>query len=115
MGLGMALNLSKKIENLTVFDTNTNALEEIQKRNSKIKVAQNLADIKENDIVITMLPNTEIVQNIYAEIWGQNSNCKIAIDCSTVHPSCSKKLNEIATKKSITFIDAPVSGGIFYC
>jgi 3-hydroxyisobutyrate dehydrogenase len=36
----------------------------------------------------------------------------LIIDCSTISPIVAKELNEAGKKAGVTYVDAPVSGGV---
>lgn len=46
--------------------------------------------------------------------YSTASQGSLFIDSSTIDPSVSQEMAEIASEKGITFMDAPVSGGMFH-
>ncbi|KJZ19942.1 3-hydroxyisobutyrate dehydrogenase [Loktanella sp. S4079] len=64
------------------------------------------------DVVITMLPNGEILRNVTAEIHPAMKSGAIHLDCSTVDVDSAKDVAQSARGHGIRAIDAPVSGGI---
>ncbi len=66
------------------------------------------------DLVITMLPDDQIVQEA---VMGSNGAMEgmspgtILVDMSTVSPATSRKIAEALEKKGMEMLDAPVSGG----
>lgn len=114
MGSQMAKNLIKKYNSLTVYDVNQAALQSIQKDGAKI--AKNLHDLSaETDCIITMLPASEHVLEVYAGKNGILSKIKrgsLLIDSSTVDPQISQQLSSSAKEVGVEFVDAPVSGGM---
>ena len=64
------------------------------------------------DIVITMLPNGQILAQVAQEILPQMKSGSLFIDCSTVDVESAGKVAADAAAHQIGFIDAPVSGGI---
>ena len=64
------------------------------------------------DIVITMLPNGQILAKVAQEILPQMKSGSLFIDCSTVDVESAGKVAADAAAHQIGFIDAPVSGGI---
>lgn len=67
------------------------------------------------DIVFTMVSDDGAVKEIFEGEQGLLSSPpagKLAIDMSTVSPATSRYLAEECQKKSIEFLDAPVSGSV---
>ena len=75
------------------------------------------------DVVLTMLPNSGIVQRVYLGEHGLlsantlmsaqcNQKLKTMIDASTIAPSTSQKVAKQALEHGIHVLDAPVSGGV---
>jgi len=113
MGGPMALNLVKGGYSVIGYDTSKQRLEELKAQgitpsNEIISIA------KEADIVITMLPNTNDVQKALIEggIFKNAKKGSLLIDSSTINPIVAKELNQKAKSHQITFVDAPVSGGV---
>ncbi|MFW2176280.1 MULTISPECIES: 3-hydroxyisobutyrate dehydrogenase [unclassified Moraxella] len=115
MGKPMAENLIKKGFALNVFDLNQAVLDDVAKQGAT--VASSPVEASKNvDMVITMLPAGQHVKSVYI---GENGNGlidavasdTILVDCSTIASSDAKAVAEVAKAKSITFMDAPVSGG----
>ena len=62
--------------------------------------------------VITMLPNGEILRQVYQEIVTTGEAGSVFIDCSTVDIESARFAHELAGGANILSIDAPVSGGV---
>ncbi len=66
--------------------------------------------------IVTMLPNNDIVRNVYSGNDGVFSGLQkgsFLIDSSTVDPAVSKEMAEQAKANGAKcFVDAPVSGGV---
>lgn len=112
MGGHMATNLASKGHSVVGFDTMKASYPEFSKKG--INMVENVQDItKQVDIIVTMLPNSQIVKNLCEGTLfpnlGKNS---IIIDSSTISPLVAKELSEKAKTFGISFIDAPVSGGV---
>jgi len=114
MGSNMAANLMKKGHSLVVYDINSAATEAAGKLGAKI--ATSPAEVAAQvDKVITMLPANQHVKDCYTGSGGVIESAKagtILIDSSTVDPAVSKQVAEAASAKGLTFLDAPVSGGV---
>ena len=64
------------------------------------------------DVVITSLPNGDIVKSVYAEVVPAASSGALLIDTSTISVDGARAVNAQATERGLAQIDAPVSGGI---
>lgn len=112
MGSRMATNLLTAGYSLSIYNR------------SKEKAVQLITDgavwyddatelVKHVDVVFTMLEKPDVVEKLAVGRDGFMHNIKkgsIWVDCSTVNPSFSKMLSELATLRGIEFLDAPVSG-----
>jgi len=111
MGLSMAVNLKKAGHAIQGFDTVPAALEKA--RSEGMEICGSAGDAaKGADVIVTMLPNGEIVSNVYAEIVPVAKPGSILIDSSTIDVSSAKKAHEIAARAGLHPLDAPVSGGV---
>lgn len=70
--------------------------------------------ISKSDFVVTMLPNTQIVKKLMLEdgVFDNVKKDAFIIDSSTISPGGAQELHSLAKKRGITFVDAPVSGGV---
>lgn len=113
MGKPMAKNLVESDYNVTVFDLNENAMQELADHGAD--TASNLQQLaSECDLVITMLPNSPHVKDVTIGEDGlihvMNEGSTI-IDMSSISPEVTKEIYATLKKKNINLIDAPVSGG----
>jgi len=114
MGSGMAAVLAQKGHLVTAYDLDTNAVSRAEAAGCKRATSIGEA-VSQADTVISMLPNTKIVSDVY---FGSDSILKHAaqeaflIDCSTIGVSDARQFNEIAKSNGFDFVDAPVSGGV---
>ena len=106
MGAPMALNLVKAGHSVTGYDIAKITVEDVNEANS-IEAA-----IMGMDCVITMLPNGEILREVYEEIVPLGCKNALFIDCSTVDIQSANYAHDIANKADLLTIDAPVSGGV---
>ncbi|WP_166268928.1 3-hydroxyisobutyrate dehydrogenase [Marinobacter caseinilyticus] len=114
MGGPMASNLIRTGHSLTVFDLSEAAVNTLVSEGAKS--AATVQEAAQNaDCVITMLPAGQHVETVYL---GENglladlSSDTLVIDSSTIAPETARKVAEAATERQITFMDAPVSGGV---
>ena len=113
MGKPMSLNLLKAGYHIIAYDINPINLQELQEK--KAIIATSCKEVAEGaDIIITMLPNSEDVEQAILGEAGVVEGIKpksIVIDMSTIDPRISRKIAKALSKKGIKMLDAPVSGG----
>ena len=61
--------------------------------------------------IITMLPDTDTVEQVVREVVATMRPGGLVIDMSTVHPEAARALRAECAAREIAFVDAPVSGG----
>ena len=106
MGAPMAHNLAKAGHTVLGFDTHNLKVE-------MVEIMLSARDCVESvDVVITMLPNGEILKSVADETIQYMKEGSIFLDCSTVDVTSAKIVAEIAKNHMIVPLDAPVSGGI---
>ncbi|HEX4587536.1 MAG TPA: 3-hydroxyisobutyrate dehydrogenase [Mycobacterium sp.] len=66
----------------------------------------------EADVVITSLPNGDIVKAVYAEALPAAKPDTLFIDTSTISVDDAREIHEQATRRGLAQLDAPVSGGV---
>jgi len=106
MGAPMAANLAKAGHDVVGFDLADISVEGVTKGASLDAVAV------EKDMVITMLPNGQILRSVYKDIVKAATPGCCMIDCSTVDVESARSAHDMATKAGLLSIDAPVSGGV---
>jgi len=114
MGARMALNLAKKGQKLVVFDVVPESTAQIAKEGGA-QVASSPKQVAElADIVVTMLPSTPHVNNVYLEgatsMLHVLSKQHLCIDASTIDPNIARQIQANVAAKGASMIDAPVSG-----
>lgn len=112
MGSRMAANLQKAGYDLKVYNRTKEKAKELL--DNGVEWAATAKEAGRNvEILFTMLENPEVVEKVatgkdgFLDAMPENS---LWIDSSTVNPSFSKRMAEIAHSKNIRFLDAPVSG-----
>ena len=106
MGAPMAHNLAKAEFEVVGFD-----IQEVKVDLIKI-VSTSKECVSNSDVVITMLPNGEILKSVANKIIQHMRHGSIFLDCSTVDVESAKSVAEISKNYGIIPLDAPVSGGI---
>ncbi len=106
MGAPMAANLAAAGHEVSGFDVAGTTAD-------GVRVAASNADAAAGaDVVITMLPNGDILRAVAAEIIPAMTKSALLIDCSTVDVDSAKDVGQDAENAGLLFVDAPVSGGI---
>jgi 3-hydroxyisobutyrate dehydrogenase len=113
MGKPMAKNLIKAGYALCVHDIVREPVRELAElRADEGKSAREVG--KKSEIVITMLPTSVEVKEVYLGKDGVLAGLEeggIVVDMSTIEPMVSREIAELALNKKIEMLDAPVSGG----
>ncbi|UZW14568.1 NAD(P)-dependent oxidoreductase [Clostridium pasteurianum] len=113
MGKNMANNILKKGYELKVYDLSENVVKEFKEKGAL--VGESPAEVaKGADIVMTSLPNSEIVKSVILGEKGileSASAGTVIIDLSSITPKTIQHIAKEAEKKGVEVIDAPVSGG----
>lgn len=78
---------------------------------AELVFASDLASVANCKIVITMLPDGDIVEGVIKTLCTMGCKAKF-IDMSSSHPDVSLRLYLALKADNISFIDAPVSGGV---
>ncbi|WP_313481799.1 3-hydroxyisobutyrate dehydrogenase [Stutzerimonas kunmingensis] len=114
MGAPMAHNLLKAGHQLSVFDLNAAAVENLVGAgalpvDSPTAIAQGNAEL-----IITMLPAAAHVKSVYLGENGLVAHSRagvMLIDCSTIDPHSAREVAKAAAEHGNPMLDAPVSGG----
>lgn len=111
MGLPMCLNLVRGNKEVLAFDLNEQSLREAEIGGAH--PVETLEELAEGcSLVVTMLPGCQAVDAVMPTLLKSMPHPSVFIDCSTVSPSTSRRLNEEAEKHGHALMDAPVSGGV---
>lgn len=101
MGAPMSANLAKAGLSLRSFDA------KVKGTASSVREAAQGADV-----LITMLPNGEIVREVVLEALPALSAQAVVIDMSSSDPAGTRALGKALAARGIAMIDAPVSGAV---
>ncbi|KAI8625576.1 NAD binding domain of 6-phosphogluconate dehydrogenase-domain-containing protein [Xylariaceae sp. FL1651] len=137
MGYPMAKNLLSGLgpeKTLLICDVSTDVLDRFMKEaegQATIKVVSNgFEAAKVADTIITMLPGSDAIKSVYldsqtgiiagavASLTSSSPSSKLIMECGTIEVdtilTVAKAAQEVSTSirgESLTFVDAPVSGG----
>lgn len=64
------------------------------------------------DVVITMLPNGDLVKSCYADVMPAAAPGTLFIDSSTISVDDAREVHQLALEHGFAQLDAPVSGGV---
>jgi 4-hydroxybutyrate dehydrogenase/sulfolactaldehyde 3-reductase len=110
MGRPMAANLCKKGYALVVHDINPAPVEVLAALGAR--AAGSVAAVAgASDVVLTMLPNSAIVEEVIAGRDGVLAHVRkgaTVIDMSTIDPRATDRLAAAARLRGVDFVDAPV-------
>ncbi|MBX9641161.1 MAG: 3-hydroxyisobutyrate dehydrogenase [Mycobacteriaceae bacterium] len=68
--------------------------------------------VADADVVITMLPNGEVVKRCYGEVLPAARPGALFIDSSTISVNDAREAHQLAGSHGMQQLDAPVSGGV---
>jgi len=111
MGGPMAANLVSAGHTVRGFDPVPGALQAAAEKGVTV-FGSGAEAVAEGDVVITMLPNGELVKQCYAEILPAAAPGALFIDSSTISVDDARHVNSLAGSHGFAQIDAPVSGGV---
>lgn len=114
MGGPMAINLVKAGHQVKVFDLSAELVQQVVAQGAQ-QAATALDAARDVDVLISMLPSGQIVEDLYIHQTGLLDHINprtLVIDCSTIAPENAINLAKAAKAKDIVALDAPVSGGV---
>ena len=111
MGSKMVINLLQANYEVIGYDINEEFIDKLIPNG--IHKASSLNDITDDvDVIITMLPNGEVVKEVFETIIGNLKPDTLLTDCSTIDVQTAKDLHKMCSDKNLLSLDAPVSGGV---
>ena len=111
MGAPMAQRLAEAGHKIIGYDLLESAMAAMPK--DMITIANDAPDAaRDQDIVITMLPDGESLASVAAAIIPVMRQRSCLIDCSTVDVNTARVVAEQCKEANILGLDAPVSGGV---
>jgi 3-hydroxyisobutyrate dehydrogenase len=118
MGYPMAHRLAEAGHTLAVMDLNPSTVARFVAEHAGTVAATATADLRDVDIAITMLPDSNAVEAIVIGNSGQPGLRDLmkrgatVIDMSSSEPMRSRDLGNTLSAKGLNYLDAPVSGGV---
>jgi 3-hydroxyisobutyrate dehydrogenase len=68
--------------------------------------------VADAEVVITMLPNGDLVKRCYADVLPAAQADALFIDSSTISVNDAREVHSLAESHGVSQLDAPVSGGV---
>ena len=108
MGESMCANVVKKHDD-TVFCSDLNK-DQVKKLASigAVPCESNIEVAKNADMIISMVPTSDNVKDLYNELLPYIREGMICIDMSTIDPSVSVEVSKLVKAKGAQFADSPV-------
>jgi 3-hydroxyisobutyrate dehydrogenase len=106
MGAPMAKNLAASGHQVTGFDVSAPCPDGVNAAGSAADAATGA------DVVITMLPNGDILRRVADEVMPSMTRGSVLLDCSTVDVASARNVATQAEVNGLLPLDAPVSGGV---
>jgi 2-hydroxy-3-oxopropionate reductase len=115
MGAPMAANLAHAGHPLVVHNRSRSKVEQFIAEHERAEAAATPKEVAERtDVVITMLPDSPDVEQVYlgedGVIVGARSG-QLLIDMSSIAPAVARAVFDAASEVGAAALDAPVSGG----
>lgn len=117
MGAPMATNLVKAGHEVRVFDLVESAIQGLEAEGATRGESAEAA-VRGAEVVISMLPAGVHVRGLYlgrdgaAGLFDAFDGKPLVIDASTISPEDARFVGEAAAERGLTYLDAPVSGGV---
>ncbi|MDN3520635.1 3-hydroxyisobutyrate dehydrogenase [Halomonas ramblicola] len=117
MGAPMASNLVKAGHEVTVFDLVESAIQALEAEGASRGESAEAA-ARGAEVVISMLPAGTHIKGLYLGRDGASGlldalpDAPLIIDASTISPDDARYVAAAATERGLTWLDAPVSGGV---
>lgn len=112
MGIGMARNLAKAGHLVAVYNrTQAKAIQLADEL--KVNACQSLPELAEQtDLIITCVSADQDLIEVINGLLPGLSTGSIIVDTSTVSSSTAHQISDLLNQHNISFLDAPVSGGV---
>ncbi len=109
MGRGICKNIIEAGNEVTVFDTDKEAM---QRFAGKATLAADVMQVFDaSDYIFFSLPNSNVVESIMEQFFAAGVKGKTIIDTSTSYPMSTKKLAKRMKDEGGALIDAPLMAG----
>jgi len=110
MGYPMARHLSKEHEVIVWNRTREKAERHAKEHGTTL--ANELTDVENAEVIITMLPTSKEVDEIVDKLLSHVKPGTLWIDATSGDPNVSRETAKRLAEKNVPFVDAPVTGAI---
>ncbi|MEN9464572.1 MAG: hypothetical protein RL217_753 [Pseudomonadota bacterium] len=113
MGVPMSLRLLQAGLPLCVWNRNPVKTQSLQARGAR--VAATLKELSaHSDFIFLCVSNTQAVEEVllHSELLGALRHGQVVVDFSSIAPDASQHIASVLAEKGVSFVDAPVSGGV---
>lgn len=110
MGAPMAANILKGGHELTVFDTNAEAVARLVQAGAKAAASAREVGAA-SEVVVTMLPEPQHVEQVVLGPEGVAQGLRaggVVVDMSTIDPITSKRVGDVLRSRGFEMVDSPV-------
>ena len=116
MGGPMVANVAKAGHEVTIYDTDAARAAKLAGEIGA-RAANSVAELADNEAIVTMLPTGPIVRSVFLEADGGALGKALrpgtlVIDMSSSEPVGTQELGAEIAKTGAVLVDAPVSGGV---
>ncbi len=110
VGSKLANNLLNKKTKLNIFDQNKKKY--LNFKNKEVILCKNLKEIARNsEVIITCLPSPSSIDLVLKSILPYLNKKHLWIEMSTTDKNEMIRLNKIVSKKGVSVLEAPITGG----
>ncbi|HSP33347.1 MAG TPA: NAD(P)-dependent oxidoreductase [Thermoanaerobaculia bacterium] len=110
MGYPMARHLAKEHE-VTVWNR-TQGKAERHAREHGTKLAKDLAECAQSDVIMTILPTSKEVDEVVDKLMPHLRKGQLWIEATSGDPNVSRETAKRLAAKGVEFVDAPVTGAV---
>ncbi len=115
MGGPMAINLAKAGHSVKAFDLSQDAIQKVVDEGGSA-AATAVEAATDVEFVVSMLPAGKHVEGIYVTgdqpLFDVVADGTLIIDSSTIDAETATRVAAVGAERGVSFIDAPVSGGV---
>lgn len=115
MGRPIARNFARGGRRLVVRDADPAAQQRFVDENPDAVGAAGFADFAGCDVVVLVLPTSDIVDDVVLSDGGLLQHLQrgaVIVDMGSSVPTRTQRLSELAAERGVRVVDAPVSGGV---
>jgi 3-hydroxyisobutyrate dehydrogenase len=115
IGTPMASHLARDPFDLTVWNRTGEKARAFAEENGVYAASTPAEAVADAEVVITCVPSSREVEQVLAGESGVEAGLKkgaLLIDCTSGDPATSRKIAERLKARGVSFVDAPVSGGV---